>query len=104
MQKVVGSSPISRFVEQPATEHFSRLPSPCCGGPREPFSRLVRNWLAELARTRRSCERREFAEAKTTGREFAEDLRLLEDLGWSETIDRDTQPALRRSCAAGGKR
>jgi hypothetical protein len=35
-------------------------------------------------------QRREFAEAKTTGREFAEDLRLLEDLGWSETIDRDT--------------
>jgi hypothetical protein len=24
------------------------------------------------------------------GRELAEELRLLEDLGWSETIDRDT--------------
>ena len=24
------------------------------------------------------------------GREFAEDLRLLEDLGWGETIDHDT--------------
>jgi hypothetical protein len=34
--------------------------------------------------------RREFAEAKTMGREFAEELRLLEDLGWSETIDRDS--------------
>jgi hypothetical protein len=35
-------------------------------------------------------KRREFAEAKKMGREFAEDLRLLEDLGWSETIDGDT--------------
>jgi hypothetical protein len=34
--------------------------------------------------------RREFADAKKMGREFAEELRLLEDLGWSETIDRDT--------------
>ena len=34
-------------------------------------------------------KRREFAEAKKMGREFAEELRLLEDLGWSETIDRD---------------
>ena len=34
--------------------------------------------------------RREFADAKKMGGEFAEDLRLLEDLGWSETIDRDT--------------
>jgi hypothetical protein len=32
-------------------------------------------------------DRREFATAKRLGREFAEDLRLLEDLGWSETID-----------------
>jgi hypothetical protein len=35
-------------------------------------------------------KRREFAETKRMGREFAEELRLLEDLGWSETIDRDT--------------
>jgi len=35
-------------------------------------------------------ERREFAEARTMGSEFAEDLRLLEDLGWDETIDHDT--------------
>jgi hypothetical protein len=37
-----------------------------------------------------SIERREFADAKTMGREFAEDLRLLEDLGWAETIDGET--------------
>jgi len=35
-------------------------------------------------------ERREFADAKKMGREFAEDLRLLEDLGWSEAIDLET--------------
>jgi hypothetical protein len=34
--------------------------------------------------------RREFADAKKMGREFSEELRLLDDLGWSETIDRDT--------------
>jgi len=30
------------------------------------------------------------ATAKRLGRDFAENLRLLEDLGWSETIDRET--------------
>jgi hypothetical protein len=34
--------------------------------------------------------RRDFADAKRLGRKFAEDLQLLEDLGWSETIDRET--------------
>jgi len=37
-----------------------------------------------------SVDRREFATAKRLGRAFAEDLRLLEDLGWAETIDRET--------------
>lgn len=31
----------------------------------------------------------EYADAKRLGREFAEELRLLEDLGWAETIDRE---------------
>ncbi|MGH2945351.1 MAG: hypothetical protein ACRDPC_03665 [Solirubrobacteraceae bacterium] len=35
-------------------------------------------------------DRREFASAKRLGCAFAEDLRLLEDLGWAETIDRET--------------
>ena len=39
-----------------------------------------------------SVKRSEFADAKEMGREFAEDLRLLEDLGWAETIDRDHGP------------
>jgi hypothetical protein len=33
---------------------------------------------------------RDFADAKEMGRKFAEDLRLLDDLGWSETIDDET--------------
>jgi hypothetical protein len=37
-----------------------------------------------------SIQGRDFASAKRLGRAFAEDLRLLEDLGWSETIDRET--------------
>ena len=37
-----------------------------------------------------SADRREFATAKRLGRAFAEDLRLLEDLGWADTIDRET--------------
>jgi hypothetical protein len=37
-----------------------------------------------------SIKRREFADAKKMGREFAEDLRLLEDLGWTDTIDGET--------------
>jgi hypothetical protein len=35
-------------------------------------------------------KRREFAEAKKMSREFAQELRLLEGLGWSEAIDHDT--------------
>jgi hypothetical protein len=35
-------------------------------------------------------DRREYATAKRLGREFAEDVRLLEDLGWVERIDRET--------------
>jgi catechol 2,3-dioxygenase-like lactoylglutathione lyase family enzyme len=34
-------------------------------------------------------ENRDFARAKRLGRAFAEDLRLLDALGWSETIDRE---------------
>jgi hypothetical protein len=36
-------------------------------------------WLA--------VDRRDFATAKRLGRQFAEDLRLLEDLGWNDHID-----------------
>jgi hypothetical protein len=35
-------------------------------------------------------KRRDFADAKEMGGKFAEDLRLLEDLGWPEAIERET--------------
>ena len=62
------------------------------------ITRVQRDAIYELVITRLtaigdvwlSIKRREFADAKKMGREFAEDLRLLEDLGWAETIDRDT--------------
>jgi hypothetical protein len=62
------------------------------------ITRVQRDAIYELVITRltaigdvwMSIKRREFADAKKMGREFAEDLRLLEDLGWAETIDRDT--------------
>jgi hypothetical protein len=62
------------------------------------ITRVQRDAIYELVITRLtaigdvwlSIKRREFADAKKMGREFAADLRLLEDLGWAETIDRDT--------------
>ena len=62
------------------------------------ITRAQRDALYELVITRLtaigdvwlSIERREFADAKKMGREFAADLRLLEDLGWAETIDGET--------------
>ena len=62
------------------------------------ISRAQRDAIYELVVTRLTgigdvwlcVERRDFSEARAMGREFAEDLRLLEDLGWGETIDRDT--------------
>ena len=62
------------------------------------ITRVQRDAIYELVITRLtaigdvwlSITHREFADAKKMGREFAEDLRLSEDLGWSETIDRDT--------------
>ena len=62
------------------------------------ITRVQRDAIYELVITRLtaigdvwlSITHREFADAKKMGREFAEDLRLLEDSGWSETIDRET--------------
>ena len=62
------------------------------------ITRTQRDALYELVSTRLtaigdvwlSMKRREFADAKKMGREFAEDLRLMEDLGWTETIDDET--------------
>jgi hypothetical protein len=62
------------------------------------MSRAQRDAIYELVITRLtaigdvwlSIKRRESPDAKRMGREFAEDLRLLENLGWAETIDRET--------------
>jgi hypothetical protein len=59
-------------------------------GQRDAIYEIVIDHLSAIGDVSLCVERREFADAKKMGREFAEDLRLLEDLGWSETIDRDT--------------
>jgi hypothetical protein len=63
---------------------------------RDAIYELVITHLTAIGDVWLSIKRREFADAKKMGREFAEDLRLLEDLGWTETIDDDavalTQP------------
>lgn len=61
------------------------------------ISREQRNAIYELVLTHLTgigdvwieIENRDFARAKRLGRAFAEDLRLLDALGWSETIDRE---------------
>jgi hypothetical protein len=57
---------------------------------RDAIYELVITRLTAIGDVWLSIKRREFADAKKMGREFAADLRLLEDLGWAETIDRDT--------------
>jgi len=57
---------------------------------RDAIYEMVINHLTAIGDVWLSVDRREYATAKPMGREFAEDLRLLEDLGWAETIDRET--------------
>jgi hypothetical protein len=57
---------------------------------RDAIYEMVVNHLSAIGDVWLCVERREFADAKRMGREFAEDLRLLENLGWAETIDRET--------------
>jgi hypothetical protein len=54
---------------------------------RDAIYELVVNHLSAIGDVWGCLDRREFATAKRLGREFAEDLRLLDDLGWSETLD-----------------
>lgn len=52
---------------------------------------LVRNHLAGIEDFWVALERtRDFATAERLGLEFAEDFRLLADIGWSERDERDT--------------
>jgi hypothetical protein len=57
---------------------------------RDAIYELVVTHLTGIGDVWMSVDRREFATAKCLGRAFAEDLRLLEDLGWADTIDRET--------------
>jgi hypothetical protein len=57
---------------------------------RDAVYELVINHLAAIGDVWMCVDRREYADAKRMGREFAEDLRLLEDLGWAEHIDDET--------------
>ena len=57
---------------------------------RDAIYELVVTHLTGIGDVWMSVDGREFATAKRLGRAFAEDLRLLEDLGWADTIDRET--------------
>jgi nucleotide-binding universal stress UspA family protein len=54
---------------------------------RDAIYELVLTHLTGIGDVWIQIEKRNFAKAKRLGRAFAEDLRLLDDLGWSETID-----------------
>ena len=57
---------------------------------RDAIYELVINHLTAIGDVWISVNRREHATAKRMGRELREDLRLVEDLGWAETIDHET--------------
>jgi hypothetical protein len=57
---------------------------------RDAIYEMVINHLTGIGDVRLSVQGGDFATAKRLGRDFAQDLRLLEDLGWAETIDRET--------------
>jgi hypothetical protein len=51
-------------------------------GQREAFYQLVLDHLSGVGDLQLAIEREDFAAAERLGTEFAEDLRLMEDLGW----------------------
>jgi hypothetical protein len=51
-------------------------------GQREVFYQLVLDHLSGVGDLQLAIEREDFAAAERLGTEFAEDLRLMEDLGW----------------------
>jgi hypothetical protein len=57
---------------------------------RDAIYEMVINHLTAIGDVWRCVDRQEYRSAERLGREFAEDLRLLEDLGWAEHIDRET--------------
>ncbi|HEX7300447.1 MAG TPA: hypothetical protein VF257_15720 [Solirubrobacteraceae bacterium] len=57
---------------------------------RDAIYEMVINHLSAIDDVWKCVNARKYGEAKRLGREFAEDLRLLEDLGWADTTDRET--------------
>jgi hypothetical protein len=57
---------------------------------RDAIYELVIDHLSGIGDVWVCVESRDFAVAKRLGREFSEDLRLLEDLGWAEAIEHET--------------
>jgi hypothetical protein len=57
---------------------------------RDAIYQMVVNHLSGIGDVWISVQGGDFATAKRLGRDFAEYLRLLEDLGWTETTDRET--------------
>jgi hypothetical protein len=56
---------------------------------RDALYELVVDHLTAIGDVWIDLEKRDFATAKRQAREFVQDLHLLNDLGWDETIDRD---------------
>jgi hypothetical protein len=56
---------------------------------RDAIYEMVINHLTAIGDVWMCVDRRQYGSAERVGREFAEDLRLLEDLGWAEHIDRE---------------
>ena len=57
---------------------------------RDAIYQMVITHLTAIGDVWLSVKRRDFAHAKEMGRKFAEDLRLLDDLGRPEAIERET--------------
>jgi hypothetical protein len=66
------------------------MPVTITRGQRDAIYELVITRLSAIGDVWLCIKRREFADARSMGRAFAEDLRLLEDLGWAEAIEGDT--------------
>jgi hypothetical protein len=63
------------------------MPVPITRAQRDAIYEMVIMHLSAIGDVWLSVKRRDFADAKEMGGKVADDLRLLDDLGWSETID-----------------
>jgi Mn-dependent DtxR family transcriptional regulator len=57
---------------------------------RDAIYEILMDHLSGIEDVWTAVKQRDFATAKRLGRLFAEELRLLEDLGWSDRIERET--------------